>query len=180
MENPKLFKNTKGQAGVEKLYPFVVLIVLVGMIIGVGVLISDKFGSATSNIVYNINQTFSEGTWVNNSVVDLSGGNITAVHRVTNHTGSGNIAPGACYFVNKTPGTIMFVNSSVPCDMLPSISIIYDWKNYDTITRRTMSSVTDEIGAIATDWLGLIVTVMILSIILFLVVRSFSPGMSRE
>ncbi len=87
----KLLKSKKGME-INQLYQFVLLIVLVGMIIGVGVLTLDKF--STSSGVTN-----TASTAINNT--------------------------------------------------------------------RT------EIATIASDWLGLIVTVAVLSIILFLVIRSF-------
>ena len=90
----RVFKNKKGLE-LNKLYQFVLLIVLVGMIIGVGVLTLDKFSTA-------------------------SGVTATA---------------GAAINATRT-----------------------------------------EVANIATDWLGLIVTVAILSIILFLVVRSFGAA----
>jgi len=94
----KLLKSKKGLE-VNQLYQFVLLIVLVGMIIGVGVLTLDKF-STSSGV------TATASTAINNT--------------------------------------------------------------------RT------EVANIASDWLGLIVTVAILSIILFLVIRSFgAAGVGR-
>ncbi len=91
MSLKKLLKSRKGLE-VNQLYQFVLLIVLVGMIIGVGVLTLDKFSTSSG---------------------------VTAT---------------ASAAINATRA---------------------------------------EVANIATDWLGLIVTVAILSIILFLVVRSF-------
>ena len=90
----KLLKSKKGLE-LNQLYQFVLLIVLVGMIIGVGVLTLDKFSTASG---------------------------VTAT---------------ASAAINATRA---------------------------------------EVANIATDWLGLIVTVAILSIILFLVVRSFGAS----
>lgn len=84
--------NKKGGMEVGQLYQFVLLIVLVGMIIGVGVLTLDKF-STSSGV------TATASTAINNARAEVAG--------------------------------------------------------------------------IASNWLGLIVTVAILSIVLFLVVRSF-------
>ena len=78
-----------------ELYQFVLLVILVGMIIGVGVLVLDKFSSATG---------------------------------VT------------------------------------------------TAAQTAINSARTEVGAVATSWLGLIVTIAVLAIILTLVIRSFSQG----
>jgi len=91
MKLSNLIKSKKAME-VGQLYQFVLLIVLVGMIIGVGVLTLDKFSTASG--------------------------------------------------VTATAGS-------------------------------AINATRDEVANIATDWLGLIVTVAILSIILFLVVRSF-------
>ncbi len=94
MMNTKLSKLIRNKKGLEvnQLYQFVLLIVLVGMVIGVGVLSLDKFSTSSG---------------------------VTAT---------------ASAAINAT---------------------------------------RVEVANIATDWLGLIVTVGVLSIILFLVVRSF-------
>ena len=93
----KFAKLLKSKTGLElgQLYQFVLLIVLVGMIIGVGVLTLDKFSTSSG---------------------------VTAT---------------AATAINAT---------------------------------------RSEVSGIATNWLGLIVTVAILSIILFLVVRSFGSA----
>jgi len=93
----KLIKAKKGME-VNQLYQFVLLIVLVGMILGVGVLTLDKFSTSSG---------------------------VTA-------TASSNI-----------------------------------------------NSTRTELAKISTDWLGLIITVAVLSIILFLVIRSFGAAGPR-
>ena len=80
---------------VGQLYQFVLLIVLIGMLLGVGILVLDKFAASTG---------------------------VTAA------------------------------------------------------AQEALNSTRDELGTIATTWLGLIITIAVLAIILVLVIRSFSQG----
>ena len=89
---------TKKGMEIGQLYQFVLLIVLVGMIIGVGVLTLDKFASSTG---------------------------------------------------------------------------------VSTKAQVAINASRDEVSGISTNWLGLIVTVAILAIILFLVIRSFGSAGQR-
>ena len=185
MKVPSILHNKKGQE-LNKLYSFVLLIVLVGMIIGVGVITFEKTAEITYYDVTNYNDTVD--LTANNTAVQLDWGNITSVDRVVNATpsaGSGGILSSDCYrlenHTSSTPkgkGYFIYLNSSAACgwnanfaDM--DITLIYDAKNYDTETRDAMGFATTEVSGIASNWLGLIVTVFVLSIILFLVVRSF-------
>ena len=176
-----LSKDKNGQEiGIEKLYSFVLLIVLVGMIIGVGILTLDKLSSATFYKGESYNDTVAITI---NTTVNLDFGNITNVRAVWNGS---SIFPSNCYTINTTDGHFIWYNQTTNldggiegCD--PDVSTnfyaIYDYRNYHTATRDATASVSKEVANIATDWLGLIVTVFILSIILFFVVRSFGPNM---
>ena len=56
----KMMKDKKGAMEVSQLYQFVLLLVLVGMILGVGILVLDKFAATsglTTNAVQAINDT---------------------------------------------------------------------------------------------------------------------------
>ncbi len=178
-----LSKDKKGQEiGVEKLYSFVLLIVLVGMIIGVGIITLDKLSSTTfyKGIGYNDSVAVTI-----NSTVNLDFGNITKVIAVWNGS---TILPTNCYTINTTEGYFIWYNQTI--DFSGSIGdclandtenfyAIYDYKNFATATRDATAAVSAEVSNIATDWIGLIVTVFILSIILFFVVRSFGPNIGR-
>ena len=163
---------------INKLYPFVLLIVLVGMIIGVGIITADKFGSSTYYTRVAYNDTLAT---TNYSAQGMDKGNLTLI-AVWN--GTSNTLNSVCYTVNATPGRFMYLNTSngdggVGCSaqgVANAIYAIYDYKDYDTATTAAMASVSTEISNIASQWLGLIVTVIVLSIILFLVIRSFGAA----
>lgn len=156
----------------KELFPFVILLVLVGMVIGVGILVLDKTGAAT----------YYKRTGYNDSVAILNytgqaldWGNISN-YAVYNHTTA--LLPSACYDINTTKGQFMYKNETTACDVIGAATffIIYDYKDYATETAKATRAASNAVGDIASDWIGLIVTIFVLSIILFFVVRSFRPG----
>lgn len=170
---------------IKNLYPFVLLIVLVGMVIGVGVLTLDKFSSTTFYQRDNYNDSL--GAPLKNTTRNLDWGNITAVEAVWN--GTSNILPAACYELNASstdtvnvPGHFVYYNDTATCSVNGQtvFYVIYDYKDYATETRGAVNAALNEVKGIATNWLGLIVTVAILAIILFLVVRSFGGAGVRK
>ncbi len=164
---------------VEKLYPFVIMIVLVGLILGVGIITLDKLGSLTYYTRTGYNDSVAISNF--NTSIALDKGNITviSVKNLTNQVTIGS----ANYTIHATNGTILVYNfSDVDPAMISKsdqLSIVYDYKDYATATRDSAGKVVEELAKIPTDWLGLIITIVILSIILMLVVSNFS-GFTRE
>lgn len=157
----------------QKLGSFVLLIVLVGMVIGVGIVTLDKFSGSTFYSYTNYNDTITTA----NGTVTLDKGNVTLFRAIWNSTT--NLLPAACYTTDATAGTITLNNQTVTCQAwAATMYIIYDYKDYDTETRSAADSVNSEVSGIASNWLGLIVTVSILAIVLFLVVRAFGIGVN--
>jgi len=176
MKASLLFRMRKGQTtNVHMLYSFVLLIVLVGMVIGIGIIVIDNIAK---NVYYTRKDYNDTVTIANYTAQKLDFGNIT-VSAVWNDT-SGAL-PSACYSINTTPGTFIYTNETATCDILGSTSfyVIYDFKEYDTETKAATANVRAEVANISSDWIGLIVTITILSIILGLVLLSFRPGMER-
>ena len=159
----------------NRLQGFVLMIVMTGLLVGVGITTFNSFGAATYYSVDNVNNTISAANWVNESWQSLTFGNVTSWDRVVNNTGGTDIST-VCYETNSTAGTIRFINQSADCELIPSVEVIYDYKDYNTKTTEALNSVAGETANINSDWLGLIVTIVILSIILLLVIRSFNPG----
>ena len=177
--------NRKGQVfGLDGLQGFVLLIVLVGMLIGIGVLMMDKFGAVTYYTILDHNQTVATASIDNASHVDFDYGNISSL-AIWNQTK--DVFPAICYQVNATATgkySFQLTNTTAPtdepsCEILGVINLIYDSKEYDTATRDATFSIGSEISGIATNWMGLIVTVAVLAIILGLVLIAFRPGMDR-
>ena len=147
------------------LQKFVVVLVLTGMVLGVGILIIDQFGLATRDITIVTNESH----------------NITVINGSTTLTYTPVIS---CSAVRNASGTTMSTsdytcisNGSVTTTLENGTNNPYYWdyKYYqNTTTSNTMlTGVTPAISPIATTWLGLIVTVVVLAIILTLVIRSF-------
>lgn len=148
----------------NKLPAFVLLLVMVGMILGVGMLVLDKFGVATktSTTVTNESVNFTNGA----GNVDYGG--VTAIDALINST-SPYTAVAASNFSFTEAGAITItdgLNSNI------SALITYKYGKNST-TSTALTATTDAIAPIATTWLGLIVTIAVLALILFLVIRSF-------
>ena len=174
MKAPFLFR--KGQTNIGMLYQFVLLIILVGMIIGVGIITMDAFSSTTYYTRSNYNDTV---LIANYTAQQLDWGNIT-VTKVWN--GTTNTLNSVCYTINATPGYFIYTNQTKDTcgtDANTNFQIIYSYLDYKTATSAATANVSTEIANIASDWIGLIVTVFILAIILGLVIMSFRPGMER-
>lgn len=162
---------------VNQLYSFVLLIILVGMIIGVGVLTLEKFGQTTYYSRSDYNDTVTRPDNVTLAALDYGNVTMSGVYNGTAY----DLISGSCYAVNATPGQVEFRNVTAACHELGNTwYAIYDYKEYDTKTKEATTDAYTELSNISTDWLGLIVTVAILSIILFLVIRSFTVGIGRR
>lgn len=161
----------------KDLYQFVLLIVLVGMIIGVGMITLDRFSTSTFYSRSDFNETITPS---NNTHTALGHGNITAVVQVKNATDE-NTFPSSCYTIYQPNGTFLLnIQDNATCKYGHyQLTVVYDYNDYATATRNAVSAVSTEIANISSNWLGLIVTVAILSIILFLVVRSFGSNMRQ-
>jgi len=155
---------------INELFKFVLIIVLTGMIIGVGVLTLDKFGSAvktdtaslaavtfTAGVGTTANDDVTSINYITNGTFYLTGANATSP--LTNVTTAGVIST----YVDVTPGAY-------------NVSYQYD---ADSPATTALASGRDEVSNVSTVWLGLIVTIAILAIILTMVIRSFSFGGKR-
>jgi len=147
---------------IKQLESFVLLLVMLGLIIGVGVLTLDKFGVATkdSTIVYSENVTITAGvgTPTNDDITSLDDcyDSSNRSHLILNS--ECNLSGTTEILVNTTGNGIIGINYT------------YD---KDSTATTTVTSVNTSMGTIASTWLPLIVTIVVLSIILTLVIRSF-------
>jgi len=146
---------------VRQLEGFVLLLVMLGMIIGVGVLVLDKFGDAVQDDTTVTNETVTitanVGQLANDEIVSIQSiGNKTTVMTNWVDTGINWTESGGISF-NNTAGELYF-------------NYTYE---ADSTATTAVGNVNTSIGTIATTWLPLVVTIVILSIILTLVIRSF-------
>ena len=148
----------------NKLPTIVLMLVLVGLIVGVGVLVFDKFGEATRNQVTvtdeNVTITSNAGTLAETPVKELVS--------FTNSSGS-TFTVGTQVNVTLATGVLATVGVDGYYD---ATYVYYD----DSSTTTNLASSTTALGGLASNWMGLIVTIVVLSLILFLVVRSFGIG----
>ncbi|KKR36263.1 MAG: hypothetical protein A2W74_00405 [Planctomycetes bacterium RIFCSPLOWO2_12_38_17] len=169
-----LFSGKKGQQmDVSKLQPFIIIIVLVAMVIGIGIITLDKMGATTFYTLNNLNESITLNG--NYSLTNLGFGNVTNVDRVINSTGSSNSLGTNCWEVNMTAGQFTYKNNTDDCRESATVNIIYDAKNYATATVAATRATSAEVANISSSWMGLIITIVVLAIILGIVLVSFSP-----
>lgn len=148
----------------------VLMLVLVGLIIGVGVLVLDKFSTASKNhLTYleNVTITAKSGTLTKTS-------GFTGVNFLRN---ASNTTQTYTYGtqVNITAAGAVTTSSDFTGGTLET-NYTYD---STSATSTAVDAATSATGGIANNWLALIVTVVVLAIILWFVVGSFS-GYQRK
>lgn len=161
-----------GKMELNNLAPFVLMVVLVGMVLGVGILTFEKTKLAVPNTGNIVNDSFNP---LANTSVALSHGNISAFTQVIND--SQDVISAASYTVDSTAGTINFTENHTGCGTGgDTCYATYTYKEYSTVTATALDSVSSEVSGISSNWLGLVVTVLVLAIILGLVIRSFGSA----
>lgn len=158
----------------NQLIPSVLLFVLVGMMVGVGVLALDKTANAAKVSSNVVDETVVVATGTATATYD----DWTALTDFANINGSiseGNFTKNVD--VNWTVGGVIVVNRGKITDGNANLTYTYD---ADTTATTTLQAGRDEVGKVATVWLGLVITILILAIIITLVVKSFgNPGDGR-
>ena len=153
----------------KALYGFVLLIILVGFVIGVGVLAVDKFGETTETTSTVTNETFAG---VNGTAVALANDELLSVTAVRNATAQGDTFNADTeYTVALDAGTITVLNGTA------SYTVDYTHSS-DTTTTAVTDDLRTEIAAIASTWLGLIITIFVLALIIGMIIGSF--GFRRD
>jgi len=147
----------------EKLPQFVILLVAIGMLLGIGTVVLDNFGSAVK-----------VSTAVTNESITMA--NVSGV--LTGST-SNNDVTSVQFFGNTTLNS-----TTVPITAFTSAGVITVPWNYTNTTYRidytydadsaattSSNSTVTALSAISTTWLSLIVTIAMLSIVMLIVVR---------
>ena len=151
---------------IEKIYPFVLLVLLVGMIIGVGILTMDKFGVATREAATKTNESIvlasNTGTTTNSNVTSISFFGNASNNSVTEFVLNTE--------VNITTNGVITVDTKIE-DGTYNVSYAYTKGNpaYDAL-----EDTGYELSTMASTWIGLIITIFVLATIMFLVIRSFA------
>jgi len=153
---------------IDKLYQFVLIILLVGMLVGVGVLALDKFGTASRESTVVTNESFVVPAV--NSVVTLSNGNMTTFTQVLNSTG--DVWNSDNYTVTLLSGVLNNTGNQ-SCKAGDTCYAYYTYDKYNTVPITAINAGRDAVGEVSTQWLSLIITIGILAVIIGLVVSGF-------
>lgn len=155
----------------EKIYPFILLLVMTGMIIGVGIITLDKFSQASYNTF-----TVSQNVTLNSlKEAKLQEGNLTQIHSIINATNLAYLRVNTSHpKVNYSHGSLhLEFNRTGDLYGGQLVYVTYSFRDYETSAKRGLVSANNSLIDIPDSWLGLIVTVFVLSIILSIVIVSF-------
>jgi hypothetical protein len=153
---------------IKDLVPITLLFLFVGMLLGVGVLVVDQFGRAARTSVTAI----SGGQAMNTSgSVDLADTFCTSIVSVDNATTSFDVGTYNVKFTDAD-GCVISHDAISGCKT-PGCNITYKY-GATTSTATAMINTNSAITPIASTWMALLVTVVVLSIILGLVITSFA------
>lgn len=152
---------------------FVLIILLVGLIAGVGVLVLDKFGTTVTDTTTVAGETI--------TITTLAGSTTYADQGVTSVTFVGNSTVSCVLNSNPVCGNFtsagaITLNTSFEDGSTMNISYVY---SANSSTTDAVHFSRDAVADIPEDWLSLIVTIGILAIILGLVLASFSMYQKR-
>lgn len=152
---------------IKDLYPFVFLILSIGVLLGIGIVVLDVFSDAVKDTGFVQNESIAiagqAGSTANDEVIAWS------------------------YFGNSTyhctgPTNPICVNVSADGDVTANSTfanatyqITYTYER-DSAGTTAVGNVVTAVAPIASTWMPLIVTVFVLAIILGLVIRSFTSG----
>ena len=153
---------------IKDLVPVVLLFLFVGMLLGVGALTLDKFGRAartTTTVIDTANNLSVTGT------VDFTTEYCLEVTAIDNTSTSFDVDTYNATF-SDADGCVLSYSAIAACAN-PLCNITYTY-GATTPTATAMINTNSAITPIASTWMSLLVTVVILSIILGLVINSFA------
>lgn len=154
----------------RELAGIVLLLVMVGMVTGVGVLVLDKFGDA----VKTDSPILFENTTPVANLITLANDELVSLE--------------ACYDENRTLATTAECNiSGAEAGELAVSTTFSEGRNLlvnytyeaDSYTTDRMDSAVAAVDDVSNDWLTLVVTMVILSIIIGMVIFSFNQYKRR-
>ena len=155
---------------VKNLYPFVLIVILVGMVLGVGILVLENFGAAVKDSTDVVNES---NTFIGAGVSTTTNDDVTAMTEISNGTVTCTTFNTAIACANWTKPGVMSLSHTTFTDWTANYNVSYTY-DADTDAYTASADTVTAMAAISTTWLPLIVTIAILAIILVLVVRSFS------
>jgi hypothetical protein len=175
----------------KEITPFILMIIAVGLLLGAGIVTLDAFSSSAPG--YNIKGlNFTITNIGNYSATAIGRGNLTSVNYVY-FLQSQTAVNSTCYVVDTTNGSIK-VNTAngVPAGSCGNfekgtatvnLSVGFDYNDANTKTRLAIDNINEGIQTISSNWITLLITIVVLSIIITVVVNSFgfnSGGIHRR
>jgi hypothetical protein len=157
--------NKKAQIG--NLPEIIITLVIVGIIVAIGLILFDKFGSAVKEDISITNTTFTNNTALGYEPVSSVSGVWC--------NGSVAVATGNYSF----DGTKIIVYGT---ELRSCTSFTASWEGRDnTSAYDALASSTDAVSPITSDWLPIIVIVVVVGIIMSLIFLAFrSYGNKRQ
>ena len=158
---------------IGELKNIVLMFVLVGVLLGIGILVLDSFSGSVKTVTAATDQNVN----VSSGVATLSKNQCKEITAVINN--SVGDASYSISFYNVT------LTNKPTCAISANLPVGYKYNiTYNYYVNTTSSLAADQVsGAITTipsTWMALIIVVVMLSIVLTLVIRSFSMGGSRK
>jgi len=168
----------------NELFPFVLMLVMVGLLIGVGTLILDKTKIGTANTI-SFNESIS---LVNATTVTVTSTYVTLAQYIETNDTAGRQEITNTNFTTTCPTTtdsspeqyctitLTETGANQYLDSTFGITprVTGTKKDLTESAPTVLATATGVVGGIASDWLALITTIAVLAIILGLVIRSFS------
>lgn len=168
---------------VKDLTNFVLTLVLIGLILGIGLVVLGAFSDQAREVKTSNNESTANigslfaGTPLNTTIT-LSNIPVKELIRITNASNYvailnvdyniSSLSAGTIILWNETAG--MFTGEGVANNSIANITYTYYYDGKATVG---IDDTTDAIAEIPSTWLSLIVLVVVLSIILGLVIRAF-------
>lgn len=154
----------------KDLLKIVMVFFVVGILLGVGLIVLDRFGDAAKTRTNLINETVAissgTGTTANDEVTTL-----TSVENVTNHTLVIGNSDGAQ--VNWTADGVLTVDSATGHVADGSYNVTYTY-DADSTATTAIGSTETALSTISSTWIPILVIIMIVGIILGLVLNNFA------
>lgn len=161
----------------NQIFSLVFIMVVLGFLLGAGILALDKFSDASRDTYTIVNESINASA-LNKNAINVTLANIP-VKEITwfrNKSHYTATSPRDYNITNLNTGTVQLFNASgwltgaAGANQWINVSYKYYSEN-DAST--SLSDSATEVGNVSDQWLGLIITVSVLSIILTLIVGSF-------
>ena len=155
-----MIKSNKGQ--INNIVMYVTIFLLVGFMVALGVIVNDKFSYAVKDSVSVVEQLLGNGshTLTNTPVVRIS----SAIDN--------NSADMISYvtLVDETAGSVTIIVNN---ETKSYFNLTYVYKSTN-VASASLDNTTSAITPITSDWLAILIIVMIVGVVLTLIISAFS------